>query len=64
MIDQAITIPDPLLFDGLEVRDGVKTLPGLRLFPSPGGVQHDEVTAMQDLIELKTSGWLRWFTRR
>lgn len=35
----------------------------LRLFPSPAGLQHDEVAAMADNIRSRTPAFLRWITR-
>ncbi len=63
MLDEATGIPDPLIVDGTRAPGVVGVMPDLRLYLSAGGVQHCEVVAMRDLIELRTPRWLRWATR-
>jgi len=53
MVEEATFVPHPLL---LNVRR-------LQLYPSPAGVQHDEVAGMADTIRGRTPAWLRWLTR-
>ena len=53
MLGEARSVPEPLLVD--ESR--------LRLFPSPGGLQHDEVAGMADTLRARTPAPFRWLTR-
>ena len=52
MVEEATSLPHPLL-----VNEG-----NLHLFPSPAGLQHDEVAGMEDVIRGRTPAWLRWLT--
>ncbi len=54
MLEEARAVPHPLLVDPTR----------LKLFPSPGGVQHDEVAGMADTIRNRTPALLRRLTRR
>lgn len=54
MVEEAISTPHPLIVN----RDA------LRLYPDPGGLQHDEVAGMQDVITKRTPIGLHWITRR
>jgi hypothetical protein len=54
MLGEACSVPHPLKVD-----DG-----RLRLFPSPAGLQHDEIAGMSDTIRSRTPAFLRWLTRR
>ena len=54
MLDEARSGPHPLKVD-----DG-----RLRLFPSPAGLQHDEIAGMSDTIRSRTPPFLRWLTRK
>lgn len=54
MLEEALSVPDPLLVDPTR----------LRIFPSPGGVQHDEVAGMADTVRARTPRPLRALTRR
>jgi uncharacterized protein (DUF2235 family) len=53
MLGEARSVPHPLVID--ESR--------LRLFPSPAGLQHDEIAGMSDTIRTRTPAPLRWLTR-
>jgi uncharacterized protein (DUF2235 family) len=53
MLGEARAVPHPL-----KVEEG-----RLRLFPSPAGLQHDEVAGMADTIHSRTPAFLRWITR-
>ena len=53
MIDEARSVPAPLLVEDSR----------LRIFPSAGGVQHDEIAGMADLIRQRTPALLRRLTR-
>lgn len=54
MVEEAQSVPHPLL---LNMRE-------LRLFPDAGGLQHDEVHGMADVIRARTPLGLHWLTRR
>lgn len=53
MLGEARSMPEPLLVDDKR----------LRVFPSPAGLQHDEVAGMADTIRSRTPAPLRWITR-
>lgn len=54
MLEEARAVPHPLLVDSTR----------LKLFPSPAGLQHDEVAGMTDTIRNRTPAMLRGLTRR
>lgn len=53
MTDEAKSVPYPLLLNARR----------LQLYPSPAGVQHDEVAGMSDTIRGRTPPFLRWLTQ-
>lgn len=53
MIEEATSIPKPLLIDQGK----------LRLHPAADGLQHDEVANMSDTIRARTPSLLRWLAR-
>ena len=53
MVEEAKSVPHPLLVN--EHR--------LQLYPSPAGLQHDEIAGMADTIRARTPAWLRWLTK-
>ena len=63
MMEQTGEIPGPLIIETKMVQGSVDPIAKLRVFPLAAGLQHCEVAAMQDLIELRTPRWLRWATR-
>lgn len=54
IVREAQSVPHPLLVNE----------ESLRLFPDPGGLQHDEVQGMADSIRRRTPWGLRWLTAR
>jgi uncharacterized protein (DUF2235 family) len=54
MIEEAESLPRPLLLNGR----------ALHLFPSPAGLQHDEVAGMSDTIRGRTPALMRWLTKK
>jgi uncharacterized protein (DUF2235 family) len=54
MVEEALSVPYPLLINREQ----------LNLFPSPAGLQHDEVARMSDTIRGRSPWFLRWLTRR
>lgn len=54
MVEEAQSVPCPLLVNH----------DSLRLYPNPGGLQHDEVEGMADTIHARSPWWLRWLTGR
>jgi uncharacterized protein (DUF2235 family) len=53
MIEEATSLPHPLLINQSNVQ----------LFPSPAGLQHDEVAGMADTIRSRTPALFRWLTK-
>ena len=53
MVGEARSVPHPLRLNERQ----------LQLYPSPAGVQHDEVAGMSDTIRGRTPALLRWLTR-
>jgi uncharacterized protein (DUF2235 family) len=54
MVQEAESLPHPLLLSGQS----------LHLYPSPAGLQHDEVAGMSDTIRGPTPVILRWLTKK
>jgi hypothetical protein len=64
MIEEALSLPFPLkigpvFVNGEKVPGSAEHGEALRLFPSPGGVQHCEVAATKDFIAHVTPRWLK-----
>ena len=67
MTEQAVGIPDglkigPVIVNGIKMRGTGDVGEPLSLFPSCDGVQHCEITGMQDTIDRRTPCFLRWLT--
>lgn len=54
MLGEARSVPHPLKVDERH----------LKLFPSAGGLQHDEIAGMSDTIRSRTPSFLRWLTHK
>lgn len=52
MLEEARSVPHPLKIDDSR----------LKVFPSSGGLQHDEIAGMADTIRSRTPAFLRWAT--
>lgn len=64
MIEEALNLPTPLkigpvFVNGEKIPGSAENGEALRLFPSPGGVQHCEVAATKDFLARATPKWLR-----
>lgn len=53
MVQEARSVPHPLLLNERQ----------LNVFPSPAGLQHDEIAGMSDTIRGRTPSLLRWLTK-
>lgn len=54
MLEEARSVPHPLRVDDSR----------LKLFPSPAGLQHDEIAGMSDTVRSRTPAFLRWATHK
>ena len=62
MIEEATSIPNPLLVEGQSRMGDANGIPKLNLFPACDGVQHCEVAGMRDVIESSVPKWLSGLT--